>query len=91
MSRTFFATVVAIFFAAVSAFVNNGIDRINFEKNCIITEIMSFLISISGAARSMIKASALSMKMDISKFAAIVPAMVAAPAFASVDVRFNLD
>jgi hypothetical protein len=34
----------------------------------------------------MVKAASLNMKMDISKFAAIVPAAIATPAFASVDV-----
>ena len=34
----------------------------------------------------MMKASALSMKMDLSKAAAFAPAVVAAPAFASTDV-----
>ena len=44
---------------------------------------------ILGAARSMIKATSLSMKMDVpQKLAALAPAMLAAPAFAS-DVRLQ--
>lgn len=37
----------------------------------------------------MMKASALSMKMDLAKAAALAPAVVAAPAFASTDVIFH--
>lgn len=51
----------------------------------------SAFVSQSGAIRSMVKASSLSMKMDIPKIiASIAPMAVAAPAFASVDVRKNL-
>jgi photosystem II reaction center protein PsbM len=48
---------------------------------------LSFAYNIAGAARSLMNAASMSMKMDIPKAAAaMVPAFVAAtPAFASVD------
>lgn len=46
--------------------------------------------NITGAARTMMKASALSMKAEIpSKMLAALPAFAAMPAMASTDVRFT--
>mmetsp|Transcript_3741 Transcript_3741/g.3874 ORF Transcript_3741/g.3874 Transcript_3741/m.3874 type:complete len:110 (+) Transcript_3741:58-387(+) len=42
---------------------------------------------MNGAARSMVRANSVSMKMDLSKTAAsIAPALLSAPAFASTDL-----
>jgi len=55
---------------------------------CIVSVINAFVQN--GAARSMIKAGALSMKMDIPKaVAAMAPAAMSLPAFAATDALTN--
>lgn len=85
MARSVIALIVA-FLASAAAFVSkNGMGvRVHF-----IYDILNYKFTshFTGAARSMVKAG-LSMKMDFPKaVAALTPAIIAGPAFASMDVR----
>ena len=50
----------------------------------------SAFVANTGAARSLVKANKMSMKMDLSKIAAIAPFVATPAAFASVDVSFTI-
>lgn len=55
----------------------------------ILSPLLHHSFPCAGVARTMLKAGALSMKMDMPQaLLSMTPAMVAMPAFASVDVRF---
>ena len=49
----------------------------------------SAFVANSGAARALVKANKVSMKMDLSKIAAIAPFVATPAAFASVDVSLK--
>lgn len=50
----------------------------------------SAFVANPGAARSLVQANKISMKMDLSKLAAVVPFVATPAAFASVDVSFTI-